>query len=74
MLRTLLCNIIGLGLLYIAVTRLDPELTEEERMRIEEEIYRSEWAERWASAFAKSPEAKDRLKRWVARTIAYRIL
>jgi hypothetical protein len=74
MLRTLIGSVIGLGLLYIATTRLDPELTEEERRRIEEEIYRSEWAERWASAFSTSPEAKDRLKRWVARTIAYRIL
>jgi hypothetical protein len=74
MLRTLLCIIMGLGLLYIAVTRLDPELTEEERKMIEEEVYRSEWAERWASAFATSPEVKDRIKRWVARTIARRIL
>jgi hypothetical protein len=74
MLRTLIYGTIGLGLLYIAMTRLDPELTEEERVKIEEEIYRSEWAERWASAFATSPEAKDRLKRWIARTIARRIL
>jgi hypothetical protein len=74
MLRTLLCIIVGLGLLYIAATRLDPELTEEERKKIEEEVYRSEWAERWASAFATSPEVKDRIKRWVARTIAYRVL
>jgi hypothetical protein len=74
MLRTLLCSIAGLGLLYIAATRLDPELAEEERKKIEEEVYRSEWAEGWASAFAASPEAKDRIKRWVARTIAHRIL
>ena len=61
-------------MLYVAATKLDPEITEEELRRIEEEIYRSPWAERWASAFATSPEAKDRIKRWIARTLARRIL
>jgi len=66
--------IFTLSTIALSKAGVDPEITPEEEEKLVEEIAKSEWARRLAEAMAVTPEARERVARYLARSLVRGIL